>query len=635
MQATYRPDIDGLRTVAVLPVVFFHAGVPGFFGGFVGVDVFFVISGYLITGIVWRELEAGSFSIPAFYRRRVLRIFPALFAMLAVVAAVAYATFLPSQLLSFARSVVSTALFYSNVEFYLQAGYFGPAGHDLPLLHTWSLAVEEQFYIVWPMTLWVAYRRGGKQMAAAITAAALFLSLAASIWWLPRDAEGTFYLPHTRAWELLVGALLALQPLPMLQHRAAREIASVLGLAAIAFAVMTYNQTVPFPGATALVPVLGAAALIAAGEQGPTWAGRLLSVRPMVFVGLLSFPLYLWHWPVFVLARTAGLIEATPTAMTALTGVSMLIAWMSWRWVETPLRRGVRSLPTWRVLGAAAGAIATFSAAGAWAAQAGGLPSRYSPEQRSMAAFLAYEGDVQYRGGSCFVVDVRRDRFDAATCLAPRVGEPTLLLAGDSHAAHLWPGFAALKGSAQVLQATHTGCRPVLGEQAGPCFEYVRWLFEQWLPQHPVDAVVLAGRWSASDVPALARTITALRAHALRVVVVGPVPQYVAALPGLIARYSDDPTRVQQARDRRGARVEEALRAQATAAGARYVSLTDALCPQQTCRVLAQPGVPMQFDYGHFTREGSEVAVAYVWSAALADLPAMSTPPVTARPYIN
>lgn len=583
----YRKDIDGLRTLAVLPVVFFHVGVPGFYGGFVGVDIFFVISGYLITGIIFRELQDNSFSIFRFYRRRILRIFPALFVMLLAVASIAYQAFMPSELAAFGRSMVSTGLFYSNIEFFQQAGYFGPSSHDLPLLHTWSLAVEEQFYIVWPVLLLLA-ANGGKSRTVGLTIAATVCSFIASVWWLPRNPDATFYLPHTRAWELLVGAVLAVQLVPGLQQRWLRSAVATAGLAAILFSIKFFNQGLPFPGASALVPVLGAAAIIAAGTGGNSWVGQLLSLPPMVFIGKISFSLYLWHWPVMVFSRTFGLLEQTPWAKIVEVAVSMLLAVASWWWVERPFRSGLATVSTRKVLGTGLTIVGAFCAVGAWAAQSDGMPWRLSASQRALASYLSYQGDARFRGGSCFVVDPRNEQFDDAKCLKKADGKPSVLLLGDSHAAHLWPGLARHAGEWNVLQATHTGCRPVLTNHVGACDDLIRRVISSWLPANHVEAVILAGRWAKEDLDYLAQTIQHIRPYA-RVIVVGPVPQYVAALPSLLARYQGEPARIQDARIRRLDVLDDQLRAVAKGGGAHYFSLKDGLCSAAGCRVLAAP----------------------------------------------
>ncbi len=602
----YRPDIDGLRALAVMAVVLYHLGARGCFGGFVGVDVFFVISGYLITGLITHD---AAFSIGEFYRRRLLRIVPALFVVLVISGAVAAYALLPSELVAFARSTLATTLFFSNVQYAHADGYFAPAAQSNALLHTWSLAVEEQFYLFWPLLLWRAQTRA--LTYAATIAVASFVAAAIA---LRVDPTGTFYFIHTRAWELMAGALIALQPLPLLQHRALREFAAAVGLALIAVAIKYYNPQVPFPGPAALLPVGGASLVIAAGANGPTAVGRLLALRPAVMLGKISYSLYLWHWPVIFFSQTALFLEQTPLVRALEFAVALLLAVASWRYVETPLRQGALELPArlvWRTAAIGACAIAAGATAMLWT---GGFPQRLSPEENRIASFASYAGDRLYRGGQCFVVDARHDRFDERVCLTARPNVPTVLIVGDSHAAQLYPGFA-IDPKIAVLQATATGCRPLLqlpSPQEPYCRTLLRQVLQRWLPAHPVDVLILAGRWSEADLPDLPQTLARLRPYVSRLVVVGPVPQYVSSLPRLLvtALRSHDPSRIERGRRTAELSLDARLSSAATAAGAEYFSMLQALCPQRQCRTLAATDVPMQFDYGHFTREGSEVAVA-------------------------
>ncbi|MCB5200694.1 acyltransferase, partial [Loktanella sp. TSTF-M6] len=299
----YRRDIDGLRTLAVVPVVLGHAGLGLFAGGFVGVDVFFVISGFLITGILVRELEQGRFSLIDFYERRARRILPALFVVLAACIVVFWFLLLPQHYVVIGKAGIASLLFSSNIYFFrIDSAYFANATSMQPLLHTWSLAVEEQFYIVFPVLLWLiaAWRRTSRTLLIAGLSLASF---ALAVWMVPRHPVAAFYLTPTRVWELGLGALLALGAFPALRHRLLAELVAAAGLVAIAWAVFTLDKTDPFPGLNALAPCLGAVAIIWAGQSQITLTGRLLSTRGMVGIGLMSYSLYLVHWPVLVAAR--------------------------------------------------------------------------------------------------------------------------------------------------------------------------------------------------------------------------------------------------------------------------------------------------------------------------------------------
>lgn len=291
--ATYRPDIDGLRAVAVLGVILYHFEVWPFSGGFVGVDVFFVISGYLITGIIANDLQADRFSILTFYQRRVRRILPALVACVAATSVAGLFILLPNELQDLGQSLIATALFASNIYFWSQSGYFAPAADTQPLLHTWSLAVEEQFYIAFPLILAAVWRWNRRALVPTLLVLAL-LSLGVSAYQVQQAPQAAFYLSIGRGWELLVGSLIALCRSHLDKVPAT---CAWLGLAAIVASLVGYNEQMPFPGLAALLPCLGAAAIIVSAPG--TMVGNFLSSSPMRGIGLISYSLYLWHWPIW------------------------------------------------------------------------------------------------------------------------------------------------------------------------------------------------------------------------------------------------------------------------------------------------------------------------------------------------
>ncbi|EIJ36530.1 acyltransferase family protein [Thiothrix nivea] len=372
----YRKEIDGLRAVAVLPVIFYHAGFAWFPGGYVGVDVFFVISGYLITSIILGELEAGRFTLAGFYERRARRILPALFFVLLACLPFAWLWLLPDELTAFGQSVMAVVGFVSNILFWLQTDYFGPTAEQIPLLHTWSLAVEEQYYLLFPLFMLLAWKLGKRWLVGVIAAVAL-LSLGWSEWLWRQSVEANFYLIPSRAWELMVGALTAfyLHKNTAAQGRAA-QFASLLGLGLLACAVLLFDNGIPFPSLYALVPVVGAALLILFARPA-TWVGRLLACRVLVGIGLVSYSAYLWHQPVFVFARMQSMEEPGMELMAALSLLSLLLAWFSWRWVEKPFRDR-RHFTRKQIFTSAAIGSLILLAIGGWLVWAQGVPSRFT-----------------------------------------------------------------------------------------------------------------------------------------------------------------------------------------------------------------------------------------------------------------
>jgi len=365
----YRSDIDGLRAIAVISVILFHAGVASVRGGFIGVDVFFVISGYLITKILLDDT-----SIIRFYQRRARRIIPALSVVLATVLAVGLLLFLPHDLVDLSRSVEATLLFFSNILFWRKAGYFATETELWPLLHTWSLGVEEQFYIFFPLFVRVfAFLRRPYFIALMVLLAVVSLwSAAFSISHLKPVIA--FYMAPTRAWELLVGSILVSARVPALKGYAARSAIAVLGLAGILAAVLVYTPTTPFPGLTALLPVIGCALLLYAGEGGSHALSRPLGWGPVRGIGLISYSLYLWHWPILAFARYVAVRALTPFETAAAVLLAFILATLSWRYVERPFRRGFSDRTIWLLSLAVS---LTVLGAAAFFAAARGLPQRF------------------------------------------------------------------------------------------------------------------------------------------------------------------------------------------------------------------------------------------------------------------
>jgi len=331
----YRADIDGLRAVAVLPVIFFHAGFDFFSGGFIGVDVFFVISGFLITNILLEEIESRNFSILSFYERRARRILPALFVVIIVCVPFAWMWMLPSQLKDFSKSIAAVGIFISNVLFWTESNYFDLASELKPLLHTWSLAVEEQYYIVFPLFLIVLWRFGCRK---ALIVLIFFVVLSVSFLELIRDGnqKGVFFLSHWRAWELVVGSICAF--VLYIKGLKENEFFSFIGLSLIILCILLYSHVTPFPGLYTMVPVLGASLVILfSGEK--TLVSRFLNIRILVGVGLISYSAYLWHQPIFAFSRIISAEELDWWIMGVLSMVTLLIAYFSWKYIEMPFRR--------------------------------------------------------------------------------------------------------------------------------------------------------------------------------------------------------------------------------------------------------------------------------------------------------
>ncbi|HET9244775.1 MAG TPA: acyltransferase family protein, partial [Xanthobacteraceae bacterium] len=387
-QLSYRPDIDGLRAVAVMSVVLYHFGiVRALSGGFIGVDIFFVISGFLITSLITADLKVGSFSLLAFYQRRIRRIFPAMLVVLAASLVAGYFFLLPGDYTSLGVSAAYSAASLSNWYFLQNTGYFDRVADMLPLLHMWSLSVEEQFYLVWPLLLAAFFFIARKE---AVVIAALICAVVIGGLWLSVQRTGTdpksaFFLAHLRAWELALGALLVfLPPLRKSVSRWKNELPTIIGVALIAISVLTLSREHLFPGLNA-VPACVGAALIIWPRGSESLVGHMLSLPAMRFIGLISYSLYLWHWPVLVFYRHYA-SGAAPTfaVATALAAASIGLAYLSWRFIEQPARRGtVKPLLT---VGVGLAAASTAAVAGLSVAALHGFPSRLSPDVQDMSS---------------------------------------------------------------------------------------------------------------------------------------------------------------------------------------------------------------------------------------------------------
>lgn len=607
----YRADIDGLRALAVLPVVFYHLAIPGFPGGFVGVDIFFVISGYLICGMIDADIRAGSFSLVNFYKRRILRILPALFVMFLVTSVLAYSYSLPVELLEYAKSLAAAAASVSNVYFASIASYFDGLSETKPLLHTWSLGVEEQFYLLTPLFMMFAWRwlpRRAGWLFAAVTA----LSFVAALALYSRSPTYVFYLIPFRAWELALGALLAIGFIPAPSSERARDLCGAAGLSLLSGTVLFGSPAAPLPLMTGLAAV-GATLVIASSERRPSFAGRWLSVPPLVFVGLISYSLYLWHWPLVVFQRTDAIFahETTGAVKFALVAASIGLAILSWRFVERPFRAMSRATATPLVFGAATGGMASAFAACTIVLVLSGAPYRFSKRVVEIGAWLAYDPSATFRTGQCFLMN-NRQQLDVEKCIKIDPLRPNYLLLGDSHAAHLWFGLSSAIPEANILQATASSCRPLLPQALSPletraCPKLMQFAFNDFLSTRKVDKVLLAASWKDEDLTGLVETLDELKARGVDVVVLGPIVEYDAALPRLLVdEITRRDPRAAAAMRRPGVKERDRRIAWIAAArGAGYLSLYDAICRDDRCDEFAEGDIPMQFDLGHLTDKGS------------------------------
>lgn len=500
----YRPDIDGLRAIAVLSVILFHAHVSGFSGGFVGVDVFFVISGFLIGTIVHREVRAQRFSFAKFYVRRAKRILPALFFTLLCVYLAAVLLLTPGELTHFGNNAVATVLAVSNIVLWRGADYFAPAAETNPLLMTWSLGVEEQFYLFFPVLLLVLHRF--KVPLFATLAVLCIGSLLLCIKLTATHPSAAFYMLPTRAWELGIGTLLAVNDERYTAWLATRrrmsDALSIVGLGAIAVAVVGFDHDMAFPGAAALVPTIGAALLIVSGNGIVN--RRLLSLRAVVFCGLISYSWYLWHWPMLSLARVAANRPLSHEMSFVIAALSFVPAVLSWRFVERPFRTS-RATPAPLLWGYAA-AVMVFLLPPLLMLVSGGWPSRFATLVTHVEhAIVEEQTDPCLRAYSVSTLNL------APQCVPQAIngkGSEGIALLGDSHAAALAPGVRALAQRQQlsVVELTKSSCPTLAGvsrympDHVGherECAAFSAQAINHVLQDKNIGTVLIAGFWAA------------------------------------------------------------------------------------------------------------------------------------------
>jgi len=660
----YRPEIDGLRSIAVITVILYHYNIPGFSGGFIGVDVFFVISGFLIGTILGDELKtSGRIDLIGFYAKRFRRIAPAFFAMAFITSMFAIAILLPFDLREFGKELLSSSTYTSNIYFYLKAGYFDTAAEQKPFLHTWSLAVEEQFYIILPPFLLIAirYTRSIFSLLAGITACSFLLCLVATF----RAPEAAFYLFPFRAWELLAGVALGIWSLNnhwrFIIHRAA----SWGGLLLIGLAVVLIKPDQGFPGLWALLPVIGALLVIANGRDINA-VNMVLASQPAVFVGLLSYSLYLWHWPIIVLARyyvgdhLSGMTLAT--CLLATFGVS----WLSLKYIETPFRRR-KMTRSFSVVAAGCAASFIFATLGAVFYMQNGLPGRFS---KDVAGHIAASQDFLQDWSRCSV-ESQGPLATVETCrLGPEGQKPQILVWGDSHVRGFKEGLALAAEEAGVsgLLIWTAGCPPVMGitkressatpAQDARCSD-INARIVQALPElTSIDTVLLIGRWNyyikgrgvgldqhntisvrlssptgaeedqASTMDtALKRTIQAVASRGLRTLLLQQTPEIANYDSRIFAKRLARGIALNDGRTKLSATVArnqaEARSARSRAIISRIASETNLivldpwpeLCDATHCSAIKN-GQPIYFDNNHLTNTGAR-ALRHVFSPAL------------------
>lgn len=649
-----RPDIDGLRSIAILPVVLYHAGLPPFVSGFVGVDIFLVISGFLIGGIVQGDLAGGRFSLLDFYARRLRRVLPALVVMILAVMVVATALMSGRELQLLAIAGISAILGFGNIYFWWSTNYFATALNNSPFLMTWSLGLEEQFYLTFPIAMVACHRFFPRRMGVMVAASTL-VSFLLCIILISHYPSATFYLLPTRLWELGAGVMLAsIHAKSAL--RTSRRFDDAAGMVALACLVgaCIWTPIEPFPGVATLVPV-GATLALLHCHKG--WVNRrLLSSAPFVGLGLISYSWYLWHMPMLELVELVHFGHPSLTATLLAVSISLILAWLSWRYVETPWRHGDRK--SQRSLRQYATVVVSATVVLAIIVGLSGLPQRLPA-----AARRAETAMVAARGNPCLTPFGQSTVGADARCVQSDVSDRrTIALLGDSHAAAIGPAMADMANNHQIslLQFEKAACSPLLDveqakagqpEHGRQCRQFNENVFRRLATDPQVDTVILASFWSASSLrderpaPTInSQTDSAVTTRMdLRAALIGTIRRYVAAgkkvvlvedvplflfdpgkealsdlipLRRLLRHWFGVPADVAQ-----GIASNHWVRAPASAdhiveraagmvPGTRYISLRDGLCDRHGCTYAAATGEPYFVDFHHLSRAGASRALS-------------------------
>lgn len=598
----YRPDVDGLRALAVLAVVLFHTHEGALTGGFVGVDVFFAISGFLITKLIADQVNAGSFSFRDFYARRIRRLLPAFLPVVVFSFWLSQTYFAAEMAREFKDSVLGAFLYANNFVFLAQADYFDDAAELKPLLHTWSLAIEEQFYLFYPAVL-VFITRWRSTAIRTVTVLLTLASFVAAMWAVSADRyEEAFYHSPLRFWELLAGSLLALSPRLSLPSRWNALVRSI-GVVLVIVPMFLYSRTTPFPGLSAVPPIVGSLLLLAAAPRADDFGFRVLASSPLKYIGRISYSLYLWHWPLLVAARVA--FPGNKWALLAAALASFPIASLSFHFLETPfrvgevLRGGSRPFVFLFSISALAISAVAYSRWGMEEVTAGKL---------EMGAYFDWNRTKRAWERPC---KNRVGEVSSVSCLDVDAKKPTLLLIGDSQAQHLLPGLYERWPHANIVVLAAGGCKPIRGwtKDRKHCNALREQLFDAFDGWEHVDAAIVSVRQQKGTMPGVLSTAKWLSQKGIETWVVGSFVEYKPALDAIvmsnpgrsIGEYTDlaQDAIVKETVDR-GKLLKRSM-----PDGVNYVDTYEIFCGGDHCKVFDEHGIPLMVGGFHLTAEGS------------------------------
>lgn len=608
MQSSFREDIQGLRALAVLSVVIYHLSPKSLVGGFIGVDIFFVISGYLIIGQICAKLETSTFSLSEFYVKRFKRLFPAYFVVAASTSVFAFFYFLPGEFENYSLSLLFSSLYVSNFYFYSKSGYFDAELQGSPLLHTWSLSVEEQFYAIFPIVLLVSfsffYRY--RQLVLLLLGA---ISLVICILLSNSDISFAFFSSVTRFWQFIVGGLAALAtPKLKVAKPIGDLVTAVSGLMLVGCVLFMTHEN--FPGVKSIIPtVLTAIVLLSCPTNGLIY--RICSFKWIGFFGNTSYSVYLWHWPVIIFYPLIVSSSASKTNYLLMFTISVALGTLSYYLVENRVRKSALSkVSVWGATIVLTSLLIVFVHVSTIFHS-----DSFSDKQKKYESFLTYQAS-HYRQEQCFLTSGAKgfEDYDKQICVVPKADKNNIVLIGDSHAAHWYAALAGVTDEDETLsQITASGCKPLLntiGEQR--CVELLNWAFSEELYARNFSTVVISARWLPEDVDSLVDTVTELRSRGLDILVMGPIIEYEQALPRLLATVESSDELAKRRRYDYVKALDEKIKTALSGMSVEYISVVDGMCESDSECITTLNGSPIQFDYGHLTQEGADHVLRFL-----------------------
>ncbi len=573
-------------------------------------DIFFVISGYLITSHLVSSFQSGTFSFKDFFLRRLRRLLPALTVMLAVTTAVACFVLLPAELEKYSASLLYASTYLSNLFFLSQSGYFDNSAETSPLLHTWSLAVEEQFYIFFPVMLWLFFKIGKGTLLTLIVVGAL-ISFLLSTWMVSAFPDAAFYISPTRFWQFMFGSIIAVAFSKPLLSKVTLECLVLVGLIMIIASIFFITNATPFPGINAVPATLGTALIIFAGKHNSTLVSSyILRIWPVRLVGQASYSIYLWHWPAIVFYKMEINSRPSMEEQVGLFCLSIILGFLSWIAIENTTRKIDLKHYKSVLLSAAAGSAILALTFNFFVLQKDGVILNYPQKALHYGSYLNYDMGEQARRGTCFLTSGSRSikDFSESECIKTNDDKSNIVLLGDSLNAHLYKASTDILTSHNISQINASGCKPLINTRGNKiCTALMRDFFEKYIHTYDFDTVILSARWKKEDINAILETVKFLRILDVRAIVLGPIPEYNLDLPRALAKneMSADPDFISKWLNKDIFIIDSTFKDAFGSENQNYISLVDILCISNgSCKTI-EDDVPLQFDYGHLTYEGA------------------------------